>query len=231
MERKVNPIKINLKALRVTDTGNNTDSFRDDHNNHNDSGSRPCTPQKTRSVKKTAQQRDHLRQLFVKTQWPSHEQYDYLVEQTGLPRPEIVRWFGDARYSFKIGNLRWYEGYKKTYSESKPVTLQPLLDYYGEHQKLCKSDISDLCDQTGMSSDEIQRWFSERLVEVKQGGVEEGSDDAHCNYGDTAENQNTAQDSLSKVSENGESCEPMTHECSTGSPPEQPPSVIPLETD
>ncbi|XP_018411693.1 PREDICTED: zinc fingers and homeoboxes protein 3 isoform X4 [Nanorana parkeri] len=226
-ERKVNPIKINLKALRVTDTGNNTDSFRDDNSNHSDGGSsRPCTPQKSRSVKKTAQQRDHLRQLFVKTQWPSQEQYDNLVEQTGLPRPEIVRWFGDARYSFKIGNLRWYEGYKKTYSEAKPASLQPLLDYYGEHQTLCETDINDLCDQTAMSADDIRSWFSERMEEAKRGAVEEGGDDANVSHGDTVDDQNTTPDQSPKVSENGDSCEPRSDE----SLPEQPPSDLPLET-
>lgn len=229
MERKVNPIKINLKALRVTDTGNNADSFKDDNSNHSDGGSssRPCTPQKSRSVKKTAQQRDHLRQLFVKTQWPSQDQYDYLVEQTGLPRPEIVRWFGDARYSYKIGNLRWYEGYKKTYSEAKPVSQQPLLDYSDKHPTLCESDINDLCDQTGMSSDKVRSWFAERKEEAKQDAVEEGGDHANVSSGDTEDDQNRTHDQSSKVSENGESWESRSHE----SLPEQPPSDLPLETD
>ncbi|KAI1890246.1 hypothetical protein AGOR_G00151740 [Albula goreensis] len=68
---KVNPIKINLKMLKVT-------------KQESESGAQP--------------ERDL--------------QYDQLIAQTGLPRPEVVRWFGDSRYVYKNGQLKWLESYQ-----------------------------------------------------------------------------------------------------------------------
>jgi hypothetical protein len=50
--------------------------------------------------------------VFVRTQWPSAAQYDELISSTGLPRPEVVRWFGDCRYVQKNGQLKWLEAYQ-----------------------------------------------------------------------------------------------------------------------
>ncbi|KAM9296517.1 zinc fingers and homeoboxes protein 3 [Gastrophryne carolinensis] len=222
-ERKVNPIKINLKALRVTDAGDNADFLRDDGSIHSDGSSRPSTPQRFRTVKKTAQQRDHLKQMFVKTQWPSSEQYDHLVEQTGLPRPEIVRWFGDNRYCFKIGNLKWYEGYRKNYADVKPATLQPLLDYYGKHQALNESDIHDLCGKSGFSQEEIRNWFADRLEEDNPGTGNDSNNDKPLECAD--EFESTHCERSSEVSEN----DPMGHESSTTLTIQQQSSVIQLE--
>lgn len=62
--------------------------------------------------KKTAEQLHLLRQVFARTHWPSSLQYDQLIARTGLPRPEVVRWFGDSRYVYKNGQLKWLESYQ-----------------------------------------------------------------------------------------------------------------------
>lgn len=63
-------------------------------------------------TKKTPEQLHMLKMSFVRTQWPSSEEYDKLAEETGLPRPEIVGWFGDTRYAWKNGGLKWYYYYQ-----------------------------------------------------------------------------------------------------------------------
>ncbi|XP_015284450.1 PREDICTED: zinc fingers and homeoboxes protein 1 [Gekko japonicus] len=62
--------------------------------------------------KKTPEQLHMLKMSFVRTQWPSSEEYDKLAEESGLPRPEIVSWFGDTRYAWKNGGLKWYYSYQ-----------------------------------------------------------------------------------------------------------------------
>nr|XP_023684577.1 zinc fingers and homeoboxes protein 1-like [Paramormyrops kingsleyae] len=62
--------------------------------------------------KKTPEQLHILKGAFVRTQWPSAEEYDKLAEESGLPRPYIVNWFGDTRYAWKNGNLKWYYFYQ-----------------------------------------------------------------------------------------------------------------------
>ncbi|KAJ8013223.1 hypothetical protein DPEC_G00051040 [Dallia pectoralis] len=62
--------------------------------------------------KKTPEQLHVLKNAFVGTQWPSAEEYDKLAEESGLPRAYIVNWFGDTRYSFKNGNLKWFFHYQ-----------------------------------------------------------------------------------------------------------------------
>ncbi|XP_053251306.1 zinc fingers and homeoboxes protein 1 [Podarcis raffonei] len=62
--------------------------------------------------KKSPEQLHMLKMSFVRTQWPSAEEYDKLAEETKLPRPEIVSWFGDTRYAWKNGGLKWYYYYQ-----------------------------------------------------------------------------------------------------------------------
>uniref|UniRef100_A0A8C7VWW0 Zinc fingers and homeoboxes protein 1 n=1 Tax=Oncorhynchus mykiss TaxID=8022 RepID=A0A8C7VWW0_ONCMY len=62
--------------------------------------------------KKTPEQLHVLKSAFVRTQWPSTEEYDKLSEESGLPRVYVVNWFGDTRYSFKNGNLKWFFHYQ-----------------------------------------------------------------------------------------------------------------------
>ncbi|KAI1894208.1 hypothetical protein AGOR_G00113460 [Albula goreensis] len=62
--------------------------------------------------KKTPEQLHVLKSAFVRTQWPSAEEYDQLAEESGLPRSYIVNWFGDSRYAWKNGNLKWFYYYQ-----------------------------------------------------------------------------------------------------------------------
>uniref|UniRef100_A0A8C6TAK5 Zinc fingers and homeoboxes 3 n=1 Tax=Neogobius melanostomus TaxID=47308 RepID=A0A8C6TAK5_9GOBI len=92
-EPKVNPIKINLKMLKVTEAKQEGDAS---------------------DCKKTPDQLHMLKKIYARTQWPSATQYDELISGTGLPRPEVVRWFGDCRYVQKNGQLKWLEAYQRT---------------------------------------------------------------------------------------------------------------------
>ncbi|KAG9355750.1 hypothetical protein JZ751_000588 [Albula glossodonta] len=62
--------------------------------------------------KKTPEQLHTLKSAFVRTQWPTAEEYDKLADESGLPRSYIVNWFGDTRYAWKNGNLKWYYFYQ-----------------------------------------------------------------------------------------------------------------------
>ncbi|NXW85237.1 ZHX1 protein, partial [Alopecoenas beccarii] len=59
-----------------------------------------------------------LKSSFVRTQWPSPQEYNKLAEETGLPRSEIVSWFGDTRYAWKNGGLKWYYYYQSANANS-----------------------------------------------------------------------------------------------------------------
>ncbi|XP_063155712.1 zinc fingers and homeoboxes protein 1 [Candoia aspera] len=65
-----------------------------------------------KQTKKSPEQLHMLKMSFVRTQWPSSEEYDKLAKETGLPRTEIVSWFGDTRYAWKNGGLKWYYYYQ-----------------------------------------------------------------------------------------------------------------------
>ncbi|XP_051879823.1 zinc fingers and homeoboxes protein 2-like [Pristis pectinata] len=67
--------------------------------------------------KKSQEQLHILKSAFARTQWPTVEQYDSLVVQSGLPRNDIVRWFGDNRYAIKNGNLKWLDQYQRANSD------------------------------------------------------------------------------------------------------------------
>ncbi|KAJ8272543.1 hypothetical protein GJAV_G00090430, partial [Gymnothorax javanicus] len=60
--------------------------------------------------RKTKEQLDMLKEHFLRCQWPKSEDYTRLVELTGLPRADVIQWFGDTRYAVKNGQLRWVRG-------------------------------------------------------------------------------------------------------------------------
>ncbi|NWT51835.1 ZHX1 protein, partial [Erythrocercus mccallii] len=70
------------------------------------------------SWKKSPEQLHMLKSSFVRTQWPSPQEYNKLAEETGLPRSEIVSWFGDTRYAWKNGGLKWYYYYQTANANS-----------------------------------------------------------------------------------------------------------------
>ncbi|KAM4539227.1 zinc fingers and homeoboxes protein 1-like [Odontesthes bonariensis] len=65
-----------------------------------------------KGMKKTPEQLHILKKAFVRTQWPTAEEYDQIVEDCGLPRTYVVTWFGDTRYACKNSNLKWYYLYQ-----------------------------------------------------------------------------------------------------------------------
>lgn len=76
-----------------------------------------------KAVKKTPKQLSILKKAFVRTQWPTPEEYDQMTEESGLPRTYIVNWFGDTRYACKNSNLKWYYLYQS--GKVRAVGLSP----------------------------------------------------------------------------------------------------------
>ncbi|XP_048218830.1 homeobox and leucine zipper protein Homez [Perognathus longimembris pacificus] len=61
-----------------------------------------------KAKRKTKEQLAVLKAFFLRCQWARREDYLRLQRATGLPRPEIIQWFGDTRYALKHGQLRWF---------------------------------------------------------------------------------------------------------------------------
>ncbi|KAM9737419.1 zinc fingers and homeoboxes protein 1-like [Menidia menidia] len=76
------------------------------------SGQEGTPPAGRKVLKKTPVQLHILKKAFVRSQWPTSEEYDQMAEESGLPRPYIVNWFGDTRYACKNSNLKWYYLYQ-----------------------------------------------------------------------------------------------------------------------
>lgn len=163
-ELKVNPIKINLKMLKVTETSGKAESEGLENSAlllqpsstpapargpHPSQSSTP-TPKLAQSPKpttirgkKTVEQLEMLKQVYSRTQWPSATQYDELISSTGLPRPEVVRWFGDCRYMQKNGQLKWLEAYQNMALEEdlRKGNAQILQAHLGIHGRLEESQV------------------------------------------------------------------------------------------
>ncbi|KAL0171454.1 hypothetical protein M9458_031765, partial [Cirrhinus mrigala] len=142
---------------------------------------------KEKVTKKTPEQLHVLKTAFVRTQWPSAEEYDQLAEESGLPRSYIVNWFGDTRYAWKNGNLKWYfyyqsgnvggtngnknrkrrirnRGKAKKHTESEkniPIRFKSgrdiLKEYYLKHKFLNEQDLDELVAKSNMSYEQIHR--------------------------------------------------------------------------
>ncbi|ERE70433.1 zinc fingers and homeoboxes protein 3 isoform X1 [Cricetulus griseus] len=221
-ERKVSPIKINLKNLRVTEASGKNELpglgvCETEEDGLNKLVEQP--PGKV-SYKKTAQQRHLLRQLFVQTQWPSNQDYDSIMAQTGLPRPEVVRWFGDSRYALKNGQLKWYEDYKRGNFPPGLLVIAPgnrelLQDYYMTHKMLCEGDLQTLCDKTQMSAQQVKQWFAEKMGEETRAVADTSSEDKGPGTGEPVAVHRVLGDAYSEMSENSESWEPSAPEASS----------------
>uniref|UniRef100_A0A8C1SKF5 Zinc fingers and homeoboxes protein 1 n=1 Tax=Cyprinus carpio TaxID=7962 RepID=A0A8C1SKF5_CYPCA len=132
---------------------------------------------KEKVTKKTPEQLHVLKTAFVRTQWPSAEEYDQLAEESGLPRSYIVNWFGDTRYAWKNGNLKWYFYYQsgnmggtnaKKHTESEknlPIRFKSgrdiLKEYYLKHKFLNEQDLDELVAKSNMSYEQVREWFAE----------------------------------------------------------------------
>lgn len=85
-------------------------------NSPGDESAPPKSGSSGKICKKTPEQLHMLKSAFVRSQWPSAEEYDKLAEESGLARTDIVSWFGDTRYAWKNGNLKWYYYYQSSNS-------------------------------------------------------------------------------------------------------------------
>ncbi|KAK5872968.1 hypothetical protein PBY51_013620 [Eleginops maclovinus] len=108
-ELKINPIKINLKRLKMNEPDTTADIAHPDHKSEIAEVPSFSPPW----ANKNPQQLQILRQVFSNTRWPSSQQYEELSGQTGLPKSEVVRWFSDSRYSHKNGQLKWLDTYQR----------------------------------------------------------------------------------------------------------------------
>eukprot|EP00066_Takifugu_rubripes_P011519 XP_011600785.1 PREDICTED: zinc fingers and homeoboxes protein 3 isoform X2 [Takifugu rubripes] len=178
---KVNPIKINLKMLKVTEANGKAEDGSDHPAPQHQAGSTSTlsrshgaahpstvTPKSTKPTvirgKKTVEQLEMLKQVYVRTQWPSATQYDELISGTGLPRPEVVRWFGDCRYMQKNGQLKWLEAYQTMAlaEDSKKGNIQVLQAHLNIHGRLEESQLQELVAASGLTGDLVRHWFSKQ---------------------------------------------------------------------
>lgn len=68
----------------------------------------PDMQHQRKTKRKTKEQLAILKSFFLQCQWARREDYHKLEQITGLPRPEIIQWFGDTRYALKHGQLKWF---------------------------------------------------------------------------------------------------------------------------
>ncbi|KAM4052160.1 LOW QUALITY PROTEIN: homeobox and leucine zipper protein Homez [Anomaloglossus baeobatrachus] len=81
------------------------------HRSNENSGGTPREDYYSRVIRrqrKTKEQLAILKSFFLQCQWARREDYKQLEEITGLPRADIIQWFGDTRYALKHGQLRWF---------------------------------------------------------------------------------------------------------------------------
>ncbi|XP_069740320.1 zinc fingers and homeoboxes protein 3 isoform X2 [Narcine bancroftii] len=147
-----------------------------------------ATPKYKGQNKKTVHQLHLMKLQFMRTQWPTVEEYDELAISARLPRTEVVRWFGDARYALKNGQLKWYDDYKKgiyairsgsnslitdvpveNYRVRRTPTKKSgkaaLFEYYTQHRMLHEEDLDRLCEKSYMSYEQVRDWFAEKQTE------------------------------------------------------------------
>ncbi|KAL1021598.1 hypothetical protein UPYG_G00015390 [Umbra pygmaea] len=217
-ELKVNPIKINLKMLKVTESNGKleTEGVQADSPTmptltpapspaqtstpssstiptltpnpspkpassttpkpamqSSTSGVKPASSPKPSPIrgKKTLEQLHLLKQVFARTQWPSAAQYDDLISSTGLPRPEVVRWFGDCRYVQKNGQLKWLEAYQTMVLDEdfQRGDTQMLKAHLEAHGSLEEEQVLELAQASGLTEELVRRWFSTQAPMVLQG--------------------------------------------------------------
>ncbi|TRY60208.1 hypothetical protein DNTS_009951 [Danionella cerebrum] len=147
-EPKVNPIKINLKMLKVTGHGKGEPEVGH-HTDNNKVSNVPHTTQYR--GKKTHEQLHLLKQVFARTRWPSSLQYNELMAKTGLPRTDVVRWFGDSRYVLKNGQLKWLESYQVLVDNEdfQKADTSILKEHLEAHGSLDETKLDEVAKSTG----------------------------------------------------------------------------------
>lgn len=170
---KVNPIKINLKMLKVTETngkGEPDGSPQAETTKVPSPVSQASTPplpashQTPNRGKKTPEQLHLLKQAFARTHRPSSPQYNELIAKTGLPRPEVVRWFGDCRYILKNGQLKWLESYQSIVEEEdlQKGNITVLQDHLKAFGNLIENQLEELAKSSGLSEELVRKWFAKQ---------------------------------------------------------------------
>ncbi|XP_062871364.1 zinc fingers and homeoboxes protein 3 [Trichomycterus rosablanca] len=171
-ELKVNPIKINLKMLKVTEANGKGEAEGSPQPEATKvpspapqtSAQTPQPSQAANRTKKTPDQLHLLKQAFARTHWPSSPLYNELITKTGLPRAEVVRWFGDCRYVLKNGQLKWLESYQamleeEDFNKADVTVLQEHLSTYG---RLAEDQLEVLAKSSGLSEELVSKWFAKQ---------------------------------------------------------------------
>ncbi|XP_012504842.1 PREDICTED: homeobox and leucine zipper protein Homez isoform X1 [Propithecus coquereli] len=154
----------------------------------------PDTQRQRKTKRKTKEQLAILKSFFLQCQWARREDYHKLEQITGLPRPEIIQWFGDTRYALKHGQLKWFRDNTvpgapsfqdpaiptpspstrslNEWAETPPLPIpppppdiQPLERYWAAHQHLRETDIPQLSKASRLSTQQVLDWFDSRLPE------------------------------------------------------------------
>ncbi|XP_003755887.1 homeobox and leucine zipper protein Homez isoform X2 [Sarcophilus harrisii] len=154
----------------------------------------PDMQRQRKTKRKTKEQLAILKSFFLQCQWARREDYCKLEQITGLPRPEIIQWFGDTRYALKHGQLKWFRdnavpgppSYQEPatptpqpvarplqeWAEMPPPPLpppppdtSPLERYWTVHQQLREEDLPRLSLESGLSTQQVVDWFYSRSPE------------------------------------------------------------------
>ncbi|KAM4853917.1 homeobox and leucine zipper protein Homez isoform 1-T1 [Thomomys bottae] len=153
----------------------------------------PDMQRQRKTKRKTKEQLAILKSFFLQCQWARREDYHKLEQITGLPRPEIIQWFGDTRYALKHGQLKWFRDNVvpgapsfqdpmvptppstrslKEWAETPPLPapppppdIRPLEKYWEAHQQLQEADVIKLSQASRLSTQQVLDWFDSRLPE------------------------------------------------------------------
>ncbi|XP_004609525.2 homeobox and leucine zipper protein Homez [Sorex araneus] len=153
----------------------------------------PDMQRQRKTKRKTKEQLAILKSFFLQCQWARREDYHKLEQITGLPRPEIIQWFGDTRYALKHGQLKWFRDNAVPGAPSfqdlaiptpppsarslnewdtpplptppPPPDIEPLERYWAAHQRLQEKDIPQLSQASRLSTQQVLDWFDSRLPE------------------------------------------------------------------
>lgn len=154
----------------------------------------PDMQRQRKTKRKTKEQLAILKSFFLQCQWARREDYHKLEQITGLPRPEIIQWFGDTRYALKHGQLKWFRDNAVPGAPSfqdpaiptpspstrslnewaetptlpnppPPPDIRPLERYWAAHQQLRERDVPQLSQASRLSTQQVLDWFDSRLPE------------------------------------------------------------------
>ncbi|XP_021402174.1 zinc fingers and homeoboxes protein 1 isoform X2 [Lonchura striata] len=105
-KRKSNVLKEEGADMNESNAGSSKEESGETSVGDGAAGTKSGCSTSSKIGKKSPEQLHMLKSSFVRTQWPSPQEYNKLAEETGLPRSEIVSWFGDTRYAWKNGGLK-----------------------------------------------------------------------------------------------------------------------------